>query len=86
MDVLLSMLQREAYNRVPNGGLRRWLIHGGKEGAEVFKEERRTGPLITRARTSAASMRPPNQRNVVRNDSVPKWRSLEPTDGCAGAR
>ena len=35
----LSMRQREAYDRVLSGGLRRWLIHGGTGGAEVSKEE-----------------------------------------------
>lgn len=33
------MRQREAYDRVLDGGLRRWLIHGGTRGAEVSKEE-----------------------------------------------
>lgn len=33
------MRQREAYDRVLDGGLRRWLIHGGAGGAEVSKEE-----------------------------------------------
>lgn len=35
----LSMRQREAYDRVLSGGLRRWLIHGGTGGVEVSKEE-----------------------------------------------
>lgn len=33
------MRQREAYDRVLSGGLRRWLIHGGTGGVEVSKEE-----------------------------------------------
>ena len=35
----LSVRQREAYDRVLDGGLRRWLIHGGTGGVEVVGDD-----------------------------------------------
>ena len=35
----LSMRQREAYDRVLDGGLRKWLIHGGTGGVEVVGDD-----------------------------------------------
>lgn len=34
----LSIRQREAYDRVLDGGLRKWLIHGGTGGDDVVKD------------------------------------------------
>ena len=34
----LSIRQREAYDRVLDGGLRKWLIHGGTEGDDIVKD------------------------------------------------
>ena len=35
----LSVRQREAYDRVLDGGLRKWLIHGGTGGVEVVDDD-----------------------------------------------
>lgn len=35
----LSVRQREAYDRVLDGGLRKWLIHGGTGGVEVVGDD-----------------------------------------------
>jgi ATP-dependent DNA helicase len=35
----LSVRQREAYDRVLDGGLRKWLIHGGTGGGEVVGDD-----------------------------------------------
>ena len=35
----LSVMQREAYDRVLDGGLRKWLIHGGTGGVEVVGDD-----------------------------------------------
>ena len=35
----LSVRQREAYDRVLDGGLRKWLIHGGPGGVEVVGDD-----------------------------------------------
>ena len=38
----LSVRQREAYDRVLDGGLRKWLIHGGTGGVDVVGEDEAT--------------------------------------------
>ena len=35
----LSVRQREAYDRVLDGGLRKWLIHGGTGGVEIIGDD-----------------------------------------------
>jgi len=35
----LSVRQREAYDHVLDGGLRKWLIHGGTGGVEVVDDD-----------------------------------------------
>jgi ATP-dependent DNA helicase len=57
----LSICQREAYNRVLDGGLRKWLIHGGTGGDDIVKDKtERTRPMWTslcQTRTKMTKMR-----------------------------
>ena len=44
----LSMRQREAYDRVLDGGLRKWLIQGGTGGVEVVDDDE---PIVEEDKT-----------------------------------
>lgn len=51
----LSIRQREAYDRVLDGGLRKWLIHGGTGGDDVVKN---TGVQDEENKTNVAESLP----------------------------